>query len=303
MIFPLLLPDSQDPTPRLATPGVGGERPGLGALSGPWPVPRSQGTRRGSAPLGCDPKSGRAEGPSSFLDSYKNIRNNFCGKWSVAGTVHENGKTYRHVARLGCKRWGCPVCGPKRALRFRHAVIQAASSNGLNRFLTLTLDPRACTAGDSISFIKSCWAKFRVYLNRLTGESVEFIWVLERQRSGYAHLHILIDRYIPQAWIQRSWQAVGGGKYVNIKQVDIHRIAPYLSKYLTKDLILADYPPGTRRYSTSRAIILFEKAKKGFWELVKNNIENLRAPGSNPFIESCKDENGLLLWFRFPIMG
>lgn len=293
-----------DPTSRLATPGVGGIRPKLGRdlERSPWPVPRSQGTRRVIDSPGCDPKSGRAEGPSSsFLDSYKHNRNSFCGRWTVAGKIEDNGKSYRHISRLGCKGWTCPVCGPKKAKRLRHAIIQAATQREMRRFLTLTLDPRHCTADDSEKYIKDCWGKFRVYLNRLNGESIDFIWVLERQKSGYAHLHILVDRYIPQAWIQKSWQAVGGGRFVNIKMVDIHRISAYLSKYLTKELLLTYYRPGTRRYSTSRNIKLFERVKKGLWELIRQSIDSLRPASGIPIAEMKSDEEGVLQWFRIEI--
>lgn len=239
--------------------------------------------------------------PITFLDSYKHNRNNFCGKWSVVGQVDDNGRKYRHIVRLGCKRWTCPVCGPKKAKRLRHAIIQAATRNEMKRFLTLTLDPRHCTAEESVSYIKDCWSKFRVYLNRLNKESIDFIWILERQKSGYAHLHILVDRFIPFLWIQESWQAVGGGKFVNIKKVDIHRVSAYLSKYLTKDIILADYRPGTRRYSTSRSIKLFERVKKGLWELVKQSIDDMRLPAGSPITEIKCDDNGVLQSFRIEI--
>jgi len=286
----------------LATPDVGGKRPNLEIPRNVdfRPAPKLPGSRQDEVLSGGQPQSGRAKGPS-LLDSYKNNRNKFCGQWSVAGQVEDNGKSYRHIARLGCKGWTCRVCGPKKAKRLRQAVIQAATQREMRRFLTLTLDPRLCTADESEKYIKDCWGKFRVYLNRLNKESIDFIWFLERQKSGYAHLHILVDRYIPQPWIQKSWQAVGGGRFVNIKVVDIHRVSAYLSKYLTKELILADYRPGTRRYSTSRNIRLFERVKKGLWELIRQSIDNLGSPDGILIAEIKCDEDGVLQWFRIEI--
>ncbi len=211
----------------------------------------------------------------------------------------ESGKTYTQVARLSCKSWNCPVCGPKRAWRLSRGIIDAAQRLELRRFLTLTLNPRSCTAEGSEKYIKDCWAKFRVSLGRLNGKAIQYILVMERQKSGYAHLHILVDRYLPQPWVQQAWKAVGGGKFVNIKMVDIHRVAPYLSKYLTKELILAAYRPGTRRYSTSRGIKLFAKAKKGAWQLLKMSVEILREGTFRDKIEEKYDQNGLMNWFRF----
>ncbi len=58
---------------------------------------------------------------------------------------------------------------------------------------------------------------------------------------------------------------MGGGRVVDIRWVDVHRIANYLSKYLTKDLILSA-PRGTRRYTTSRDIQMFaRRAPTGWW--------------------------------------
>ncbi len=285
-----------NPTSRLTTPGVGGERPKPGVKS-PWPVPRSQGSQRSQSPLGCGPKSGRAVGPS-FLDSYKRNCNKFCGKWSVVGVVKDKGKKYRHFARLGCKSWDCPICGPKKASRLRRAIIEKAQEKKLKRFLTLTLDPRKCTAEQSVSYIRQCWHKFRTYLKRFCGRTISFITILELQRSGYAHLHVLVDSYIPQKWIQGAWQAIGGGKYVNIKFVDIHRIAGYLSKYLTKDLLLTQFRSKTRRYTTSRGIKLFEKPAKGTWRLVKDHISIYKEQNESFITQENYDNQGILVWFR-----
>ena len=296
---------AQNPTSRLVTPEVGGERQRPGDASSPLPVPVPQGTRRDFVSPGCGPKSDRAEGPSSssssFLDSYKNNRNSFCGSWSVIGRIDEGGRKYAQVVRLGCKRWSCPVCGPKRARQLRHAIINAAQRNELRRFLTLTLDPRSCEASESVVYVRKCWNKLRTYLKRKYDESITFITVLELQKSGYAHLHILVDRYIPQQWIQSSWQKIGGGLFVNIKFVDIHRIAAYLSKYLTKELLLNQFKPGTRRFTTSRNIKLLEKAVKGAWSLIRRSIENIKPEVAREKVTEFFDQNGLLQWFRFEI--
>jgi hypothetical protein len=42
-----------------------------------------------------------------------------------------------------------------------------------------------------------------------------------------------------EAWISQAWQSVGGCRIVDIRLVDIHRVGAYLSKYLTKDLLLS----------------------------------------------------------------
>jgi len=240
---------------------------------------------------------------SSFLDSYKNNRNKnprrnkFCGSWTVRGRLPGQPRNIVRYARLGCKGWTCPYCGPRRARQLRHGIVHAARRRNLRRFMTLTLDPRTCKPEESAKYLKKSWAKFRTYVKRKYGKSFTFISITEFQKSGYAHLHVLVDRYMPQIWIQRSWQAVGGGKFVNIRMADIHRISAYLSKYLTKDILLSNYYEKYRRYSTSRDLHLFEKPKKGEWELIKMPINSVYGQFKEEQIRDIDTGDGGIVWF------
>jgi hypothetical protein len=69
----------------------------------------------------------------------------------------------------------------------------------------------------------------RVSLERKFGKTVQFIGVLEFQKSGVAHLHLLVGLYIPQDWLSTAWESIGGGKIVDIRSVDIHRVTMYLT--------------------------------------------------------------------------
>lgn len=227
-----------------------------------------------------------------------------------AGNHQAQGKTARRPRDLficlRCKSWGCCVCGPKKAKLYRALIMRAAHRHKLTRFLTLTLNPRLVALPDevevfyehlnaqtstgkacrcctcrkvqarSVKYIRNCWAKLRVAFQRHYGHAPKFIAVLEFQkRTGLAHLHIVVDRYIPREWIKERWVAAGGGAHVDIRLVDVHRIAPYLAKYLTKELLL-DVPDGVRRVSTSRSIQLNEKKLSEYsWEVLKTTIDRM----------------------------
>jgi len=179
----------------------------------------------------------------------------------------------RSYHRLSCNRMSCSSCGPKRALRYRYAIARAAKAHSLSRFLTLTLDPsRAPGPEKSVDYIRECFNKFRTYLKRLLGATVEFIAILELQKSGMAHLHVLLSRYIPKTQIDSAWTAVGGG-FTWIKQVDVHRVSAYMSKYLTKDLFAA-VPSKKKRISTSRGIRLFERREPSGWSMDFRSVES-----------------------------
>jgi hypothetical protein len=167
----------------------------------------------------------------------------------------------------GCKAWRCKYCGPKKAEKLKKAIARAAEEKGLTRFLTLTLDTNSLSEADlrdfGIAYIRRSWSKLRVYLKREHGRSIDFISIVELQKRGVAHLHILVDRYLPHQWVKDAWVAVGGGRIVDIRFVDVHRVSAYLSKYLAKDSVLG-LPPGVRRYSVSRGISLRSTVKSGW---------------------------------------
>jgi len=142
--------------------------------------------------------------------------------------------------------------------------------------LTLTLDPSKLKKGESaVRHLRRVFNKFREYLRRKYGVPPGYICVLEFTQAGIPHLHILFDRYSAQQWISKAWDRLGGGRIVFIKQVTVRHVARYLSKYLTKELLLSA-PKGTRRITTARKIKLFPKFNSGIvWELLRESIWHL----------------------------
>jgi hypothetical protein len=104
-------------------------------------------------------------------------------------------------------------------------------------------------------------------------EAPKFISVMEFQKStGMPHLHIIIDRFIEQAWIKRAWMEAGGGEHVDIRGISMRAVSHYLTKYLTKEL-LCSAPKRSRRVTVSRGITLNEKPEQTHtWALQRKNI-------------------------------
>jgi hypothetical protein len=195
-----------------------------------------------------------------------------CGQRTLIGFV--DGKYSHHRHR--CKSYACGVCGPKKIRQVRKRIVHLAIGCGLQRFLTLTLDPKKLPPGldltGKIAFLYDCWRKMRVYFARHLSHPLVFISVVELQGNGNPHLHMLIGSYVRKEWINHAWQAVGGGSSTRIEYADIHRVAAYLANYLT-DESLCDLPSGTRRFSASRGLVLFDRSKSGdSWILVRGPI-------------------------------
>ncbi len=202
-----------------------------------------------------------------------------CGKFSVVGPVE------RQIDKLGYKRllcdtYRCLRCRPRKLPRVRARIAEIAGERKLQRLATLTLDPaRIPSSVRSDRYIRECWRKMRVLLARRFGASVQFIAVLEFQKSGVAHLHVLLGVYIPQDWLSEAWQSIGGGRIVDIRFVDVHRVAGYLACYLTGDKVqhtLSLLPLRARIFSCSRSIILWGRKDKTGWWLCKNSLDYLR---------------------------
>jgi hypothetical protein len=176
----------------------------------------------------------------------------------------------------------------------RKRIAARAVEHGLQRFLTLTLDPKKLSTEwdvrEKIAFLYAIWRKMRVYLQRKLKRSLAFIAVVELQANGNPHLHLLVGSYLPKLWISHAWQALGGGWATRIEHVDVHRVSAYLAKYFTEDS-LRELPAGTRRFSTSRGLALFERTQgDGGWILVRVPIEYWRAQSLSVTVEEHETE-------------
>lgn len=209
---------------------------------------------------------GSADGEDKKVEKKK-----YCGRYTLAGRVKTRGIFIRHK----CKTWGCGVCGPKKLASVKRGIYREADKHELRRFLTLTLPGNfKGSYQDSVKALNKSWKKFGIYFKREFGEKLIYIKVVEPQKRGIAHLHVLVSRYIPQGWLSKIWQGIGGGRICDIRFVDVHRIAAYISKYMSKAMIGDDLGP-YRRYSTSQEISIngAKQPSEGVWEFLKVPID------------------------------
>ena len=127
----------------------------------------------------------------------------------------------------------------KRALWKKMKLLQYI---GWDLKIDLTLDPkRFMRLEDELRFIGKAWAKLRAWLLKLCGK-FEFLCVLEVQKSGRPHLHVLIRGipYVSHSDLSEIWQKYGGG-YVWIKSINSNVNALwYVLKYVNKTILGKD---------------------------------------------------------------
>ena len=180
-----------------------------------------------------------------------------CGAFSLVGIEGMRCGVYP----LRCKKWGCPVCGPRK-VKATLARTRAGMALGTCRFFTLT-SPGDEDAETSYAEFPARWKRFRMRLERRFGR-IEYLGVVEPQKRGAAHVHVVYrGPFIPQQWLSRVAAECGFGKIADIRRSN-PALMRYLAKYLSKDLSNpASKPPRYfRRVRWSRDWCVWEKRRR-----------------------------------------
>lgn len=226
---------------------------------------------------------GTGSGESVNLALYKNNSNKQdeidqpgCAKMYAKVIVHgDNGDDIYKSIHLRCGKWSCPDCARKNAkvLRWKTKIglswaydLISKENKGFRfdyyfKFLTLTVDGKKWRSENSIESaeeqIKANWNKLRSAIQKRYGK-FEFVWVCERQRDGYPHLHVLmVGKAIADPGIKEFiydlWISYGMG-FSFIKKVygGVSGVSAYLTKYMTKEL--ESGRKGSRVYSMSKKL-------------------------------------------------
>lgn len=169
-----------------------------------------------------------------------------------------SGQTSQKFVYLRCKQWSCPYCARVNAqvlyVKVKRGIAGCVADelrDGFRdeyyvKFLTLTLPGRewrdAHSKLDAAAIIKHSFKKLIYQLRRKLGH-IEFFWVMEFQRDGFAHLHVVLigSAIAPKsvkADIEKIWREQQGLGFIKFNAVEggLNRVSSYLSKYITKEL-------------------------------------------------------------------
>jgi len=114
-------------------------------------------------------------------------------------------------------------------------------------FLTLTIDPtRFVSLDHAYREIQAAWNRLLTMLQKRCGHRLEFVKIVEFQKNGSPHLHVLflnIARLIDADELREFWDhRYGQGTFVYLKKLGnrINKVVSYLVKYMEKNLTMPD---------------------------------------------------------------
>ncbi|MFG0276312.1 MAG: hypothetical protein ACF8QF_14795 [Phycisphaerales bacterium] len=140
-----------------------------------------------------------------------------------------------------CKSRFCEGCAAKLAGQTRDDLLRVKHLIRSPRLLTLTVDPKRHASPEAALDHVRKGEYIRKLMNRL-GIRI-WCWVLEFQRNGFPHWHVLIDvadlprRRVDYRLAHQLWRKWGVGEQVDFTRdcyADAAHAVMYISKYLTK---------------------------------------------------------------------
>lgn len=204
----------------------------------------------------------------------------FCKNHKMVLLSCVNGEIEKaRFTRIGCKSWTCPACCISKALKVKYLLRDVIRTNNLTYFLTLTLDPQRIPQEDKQDTHKYITKLFNHFVTILKRNPIhkgilQYVWVIEFQKNGNAHLHIFLNKFLPITIIRSLWVHVGGGHIMRIEKVKtIQGISNYVSDYIVKG-IKGDLERESgfryfqRRYSISKSCVRTKVNKKELFPLL-----------------------------------
>lgn len=209
--------------------------------------------------------------------------------WIILRATDLFGTQYRIVPKA-CSSAYCPRCRINQLLRIRRALVRQMAHRRW-RLVTLTFAQREVTRTQLLRSLARTFDRFIKRIKRRYPD-LTYVRTVEIHESGYPHLHLVIDRFVPVALLQIAWKEVGGG-CVDIRAT--RKVAgkskPLLpneaARYLTEEIEKAVQDPHQlglefwlariRSIATSRNISLKNDDSPWTFYALANSIDDLDA--------------------------
>lgn len=131
-----------------------------------------------------------------------------CKSWVVLSKFGLLGYEYLVSPHL-CKSNYCSTCRKRNLLARRKQLYEALKGERW-RLITLTFKEHS---NDKTEQFVNAHSMLKKLVQRLRRKYADFKYarVFEVHRSGFPHVHFIINTYIPLAYLREAWQALGGG--------------------------------------------------------------------------------------------
>lgn len=199
--------------------------------------------------------------------------------WLVLRRTTLLGDEYLVTPHL-CQSNYCSVCRPRNLVKLRKMLYESLKHHRW-RLITLTFPDHS---QDVLEQLKNLYRQFKRFIQRVRRiyPDLAFVRTIEIHQSGYPHIHMIVDSYIPVSFVQKHWHDVGGG-FVSIRNKKRGERTSYVythkdaAHYLTDELEKANQDPhklghvfwqaSCRAITTSRNLKL--SAGSGEWSFYR----------------------------------
>lgn len=134
----------------------------------------------------------------------------------------------QHLFALGCRKWACNICGPRK----RQILIRRITKASPTKFVTLSclhVDGPENQLKTLTKALPKLIKKIRTHIG-----AIEYLRALEYCNDGYPHYHLLARvKFIEQKWLSEQWAALTGARVVDIRKAH-GRSTKYVAKYMSK---------------------------------------------------------------------
>jgi hypothetical protein len=137
-----------------------------------------------------------------------------------------------------------------------------------NLKIELTIDPKKTMRySDGFFLLKKGWNRLNSWLKRRYGD-FDYFMVLEIQKSGRPHLHVLLSgvKWVDHAELSNVWSSYGCGEIVYLKRVDSEnsiKMSSYVLKYVNKTLNQSDKAFSAVLFASNKRLFSMSRGCQG----------------------------------------
>ena len=103
----------------------------------------------------------------------------------------------------------CPVCRAKNLRKLRAMLYRTMYGNRW-RLITLTFPNHSKDPTQQLREIYKAFKNFILRLRRVN-KKIKYIRVIELHKSGFPHIHLVVNKYVSLQFISEAWKQLGGG--------------------------------------------------------------------------------------------